>query len=402
MEQPVSNLRVDLTSTDASELQRLLISSGVLPDLEEQFRTYNIELDGRLAFNGTLNGALKSPIVSGHAELGSLIVNQRDLGSLTANISSTAAEMRVTEGRLAKANGGSAQFSLIVPSTGTDNISIDASLNRMDAGDLIAALPLTKQTRDQLGDTQGEVSGKLQIAGIPKAMNGTADLTFGQGRLGGQPLQGLTARATFAGSAVTVTSVDANFDAGHIAGSGRFDTETKAFELKATGDRVQLERLSAFSNRPNLPTLAGTARLNINASGFFNDISSYQINFDGESNDATVDGRSAGAVKLAGRTQNKQPTKTPLPRDRSGRTRTDYCPRDLSNEKSPATFESTFNNADLAQISKSFWRAAVSCRTMELMDGSAEREPRLSGPATEMISRKSCRRGPTGTSPPIP
>src|SRR5437868_10964860 len=61
IEQPASNLQVNLSSTDASELQRLLISSGALSDMEEQFRTYGIDLGGKLAFNGTLNGALKNP-----------------------------------------------------------------------------------------------------------------------------------------------------------------------------------------------------------------------------------------------------------------------------------------------------------------------------------------------------
>src|SRR5439155_13077177 len=59
VEQPVSNLSVNVASTDASELQRLLISSGVLSDLEEQFHTYAIDLSGKLSFNGMLTGALK-------------------------------------------------------------------------------------------------------------------------------------------------------------------------------------------------------------------------------------------------------------------------------------------------------------------------------------------------------
>ena len=86
----------------------MLITSGAIPELEEEFRTYGIEIGGKLAFNGTLNGALKDPIVSGHTELGSLVMNGRDLGSLVANISSTAAETRISEGHLAQANGGGA------------------------------------------------------------------------------------------------------------------------------------------------------------------------------------------------------------------------------------------------------------------------------------------------------
>jgi autotransporter translocation and assembly factor TamB len=88
---------VNVTSTDASELQRLLISSGAFSDLEEQFHDYGIDLAGKLAFNGTLSGAMKDPVINGHAELGSLSVNKREMGSLVANISSTATEMRVTK-----------------------------------------------------------------------------------------------------------------------------------------------------------------------------------------------------------------------------------------------------------------------------------------------------------------
>ena len=229
----------------------MLISSGAIPELEEQFHTYGIDLGGKLIFNGTLQGALKDPIVNGHAELGSLIVNGRDLGSLTANLASTAAEIHVNDGRLAQPGGGGAQFALVVPRTGTDNISIDATLDRMNAGNLIAALPL-KETRDQFGDTQADASGALKITGMPNKMSGAADLRFGPGRLAGEPLQNLTARATFSGSTVNLEKVDVNFDDGHLAGSGKFDTATKAFEVAASGDRVQLARLEALAGHPEL------------------------------------------------------------------------------------------------------------------------------------------------------
>jgi hypothetical protein len=35
-----SNLQVDLTSSDAAELQTVFISSGLLPEVEEQMRSY--------------------------------------------------------------------------------------------------------------------------------------------------------------------------------------------------------------------------------------------------------------------------------------------------------------------------------------------------------------------------
>lgn len=353
IDSPTSELRVDLASSDAAELQRLLINSGAIPEIEEQFRTYGIDLGGKLAFNGTLNGALKDPTVNGHAELGSLTMNGRDLGSLAANLSSTAIETRISEGRLTQANGGGARFAMVVPRAGKDNISIDATLDRMNAGNLIAALPKTDLSK-QFGDTEADVSGTLKISGAPNQMSGVADLRFGPGRLGGEPLQNLTAHATFSGSTVNLDKVDVNFNAGHLVASGKFDTQTKVFDLTASGDGVQLDRLEAFANRPGLPKVAGTAVIKeLKASGVFTDISTYQISFDAASNDVTIDGDSAGSVTLVGRTENKQLSITltttgllgPQPQLVTAQVA-------LSNERLPAAIESTITGADLTRVLK--------------------------------------------------
>jgi translocation and assembly module TamB len=355
VEQPTSNLRVDVASTDASELQRLLISSGALPTIEEQFRLYGLALGGRLAFNGTLNGALRDPLVSGHAELGSLIVNGRDLGSLAANISSTAAETRVSEGRLVQATGGGAQFSLVIPRVGENNISIDATLDRMN-GQVVLALAesVNKGLIPQGTTIESDISGQIKIAGIPNKMSGVADVRFAAGKINGETLQNVIAHATFSGSIVNVDKLDASLSAGHIVGSGRFDTATRAFEFTGSGDHVQLDRLEAFANRPNFPKLAGTASLKVSAKGSdFKVISTYQIDFDADSNDVTIDGRPAGNVKLVGRTENKQLnvtfTTTGL---LGGQPQIVTAHVDLSNEKLPATVESTITAADLTQVFK--------------------------------------------------
>src|SRR5207244_3369874 len=198
-----------------------------------------------------------------------------------------------------------------------------------------------------------EASGTLKVTGNPKNMTGIADLRFGKGRLAGEPLQSLVAHATFAGSTVNVESLDANFDAGHIVGNGKYDTKTKAFDVKFSGDRVQLERLAAFSPRPGLPKLGGTAKLTATASGIFTDVSTYQINFNGESNDVTVDGQPAGALKLVGVTENKQLNITFTTTGLLGEQPQLVTARvDLSNEKLPAVVESSVTGADLTQVLK--------------------------------------------------
>ena len=349
IEQPTSNLRLDLASSDASEIQRLLISSGAIPELEKQFDTYSIDLGGRLAFNGTLSGALKDPIINGHAELASLLVNQREVGSLSANIASTAVETRITDGRLVQASGGSAQFALVMPRVGKDNISIDATLDRFNA-----AIPLQLTPHGPPTTIDAPVSGQIKIAGLPKNMNGLADVRFGSGNIAGERLQNGSARATFSGSTINLEKADVNFDAGHVLASGKIDTSTQAFELQASGDRIQLARLRALIDNPNFPRLEGLATItSLKASGILNavDFSSYQVEFNAESSNATLDGQSAGAVKLVGQTQNKQLNVTFTSTGLLGDTPQLVTARvDLTSDKLPATIESTITNADLTQL----------------------------------------------------
>jgi len=355
VEQPTSNLRVEVNSSDAAELQRLLITSGALPSIEEQFRLYGLDLGGRLVFNGMLNGALKDPLVSGHAELGSLIVNRRDLGSVAANINSTATETRITEGRLAQPNGGGAQFALVMPRAGEDNISIEATLTRMK-GEVVLALAesVNKGLIPQGTTIDSDISGQIRIAGIPNKMSGVADVQFAPGKINGEALQSMSAHATFSGSIVNIDKVDASLSAGHIIGSGKFDTATRSFELTANGDHVQLDRLETFVNRPNLPKLVGTATLKVNAKGSdFKNISTYQIDFDADSSDVTVDGKAAGNLKLVGRTENKILNVTFTTTGLLGAQPQIVTARvDLSNDKLPATVESTITGADLTQLFK--------------------------------------------------
>jgi translocation and assembly module TamB len=354
IEQPTSNLRVDINSADASELQRLLISSGALSAAEDEFQRYKIDLAGKLAFNGTLSGALKDPIVNGHAELGSLVISGHNLGSLAANLSSTTAETRVTEGQLIQPNGSGAQFALVAPRTGEDNISLDATLNRVSGELLLVLTDIFHKGFFPPGTRiEGDISGPIKVSGIPHKMSGVADLHLGPGRINDEHFQSMTAHATFSGSIINLDNVDANFDAGHFIASGNYDTSKQTFEVTASGDRVQLDRLAALTQHPKL-NLAGTAVVkNLTAKGTLADVSSYQISFDAASNDVTIDGHSAGSVTLVGRTENQQLNVTFTTTGLLGAQPQVIAARiDLSHETLPAVIESNINGADLTQVFK--------------------------------------------------
>jgi translocation and assembly module TamB len=349
-----SNLQVDVNSSDAAELQTVLISSGLLPDLEEQMRTYGLELAGQLAFNGTLRGKLSSPDIDGRVSLSTLMVNGVDLGALSASLKMTATEMQIADGRLTESDGGGMQFTLNAPRTGKDNITLNATLDRVNAGNLIAALPLSKSTRAQFSDTQADASGEIKVTGIPNAMSGSAELRFGPGRLAGEPLEGMVARATFAGTKVSLESVDARLTAGHIVGSGTYDTTSKAFDVQGRAEGVQLSRLFALTSQPNLSNVSGTADFNAHIVGNLSesDFSGYQITFDGQGKDVVINGRAAGTLALVGRTENKQLNVTLTTGIFGATPQVVSAQVNLGSEHLAANIETTLNNADLTGLLK--------------------------------------------------
>ena len=346
-----SNLRVDLNSSDASELQAVLISSGLLPDVETQMNTYGIELAGQLAFNGTLRGKLSTPDIDGRVSLSTLLVNGNDLGSLSAALKMTEAELQIADGRLVEKDGGGMQFTLNAPRTGKDNTTFEATLDRVNAGNLIAVLPLSKGTRAQLAGTEADASGQIKITGIPNAMVGNADLRFGPGRLGGEPLESMVARATFVGSKVNIESVDARLVAGHVVAHGTIDITTNDFDLQGRAEGVQLARLYALASQPGL-NVTGTADFNAHVIGNLkaSNFSAYQITFDGQGRDVVINGRPAGTLALAGKTENQQLNIT-LTTGLLGPTPQVVAAQiNLASDKLPASIETTLNNADLTSL----------------------------------------------------
>jgi translocation and assembly module TamB len=346
-----SNLQVDLNSSNATELQSVLIDSGLLPDASEQLRTYGIGIAGQMAFNGTIRGKLGSPDINGKVSLGSLLLNGNEVGSLSAAIAMTAAELRVTDGRLTQADGGGVQFSLASPRSGQNNTTLDATLNRLNAETLITALPLSQAIRDRLADTRSQVSGQVRIAGIPNEMAGSADLRFSPGTLAGEPLEGLTARATFTGANVNVESIDARLAAGHLVGSGNFSIASKRLEFQGKAEGIQLARLATLTDRPALQTIAGVGDFSVHFIGNLNDrdFSGYEVNFDGQARDVTVNGRAAGNIALVGKTQDKQLNVT-LTTGILGQPQVVSARVNLASERLPATIETTLNNAELTNL----------------------------------------------------
>lgn len=345
-----SDLRVDLNSSDAAELQTVLISSGLLPEVEEQMRSYGIGLAGQLAFNGNIRGSLNSPNVNGKFSVGTLVVNGNELGALAASIEMNDAQIRIPDGRLAERDGGGVQFELVKPRTGENNMSIEATLDRFSARNLLALSPLSNR-KDLTSDTESDISGQIKVQGIPDAMNGNAELRFGPGRLGGEQLESLVARARFDGPIVNIESIDVRLGAGHIVASGNFNTQSKGFDFQGKAENIQLARLAALANRPGLPAITGVADFTSHITGSLaeEDFSNYQITFDGQGRDVTINGRPAGTIALSGKTENQQ-LNINLTSGLLGPPQVVAARINLASPLLASSVETTFTNADLTNL----------------------------------------------------
>ncbi|HJR09065.1 MAG TPA: translocation/assembly module TamB domain-containing protein [Pyrinomonadaceae bacterium] len=344
-----SNLNVNLASADAAELQRVLVASNLIPSLEETLTDNNVGLAGRLEFNGTVRGQLDAPSVSGRASLASLLVNGRDLGALTASIESTPTKISVPDGRLTQPDGGNAQFALVYPLDNSNDGTLEATLERIDIGSLLAALPTSKQTSfsSQLA-TVGPTSGRVSVRGIPGALSGNADIRSGPGSINGEPFDEITAKATFSGTTVNLDNLDARFRAGRVTAKGTFDTETQAFDMQAQGSGVSLAALAGLAGGAS-PQLSGTADFTATAKGIFSDPRSYDVQIDGQGRDVLINGQSAGTLAIVGRTENRK-FNLQLTTGILGQPQVVSAVVDLNDEDLNTTVETTLTNQDLTQL----------------------------------------------------
>jgi translocation and assembly module TamB len=352
-----SNLQVNLTSSDAAELERVVVASNLIPAFEDALHDYGIDLAGRLEFNGTLRGALSDPIVNGRASLASLLVNGRDLGSLAATLDSDTTATRVTDGRLTGRDGGAAQFTLNIPREGKDNVSLEATLERLDLGSILAAFPQVSvgETSAATVGTElaavGPTSGNISVKGIPGAMSGSAELHAGPGQIRGEPFDTITAKANFNGSNITLEDLNAHFRSGQLTASGKYNLDDKSFDLNAKGSGVSLDVVQTLFGSAAMPNVGGTFDFTAQAAGVYGKPRTYNVNLTGEGRGVTINGQQAGTLQLTGRTENNRFT-LQLTTGILGGTQPQIVTAevDLSNENLPTRISTSLTGVDLTQL----------------------------------------------------
>lgn len=360
-----SDLAVNLDSADASEFQAVVLSTGLLAPFEDTVRSLDVALAGRLSFKGTVAGDLDAPAVNGRFELQSLNLRGRNLGALSADIASNGAETRVDNGRLSEPDGGGVTFTAVIPRAGENNVAFDATLEGVNAGNLLGALGVGGQTPSGALVSNlsgmGPASGKISVTGYPGAMQGSADLRVAPGRIGSTPYDDIVARATFSGSNVTLDAFDVRLGDGHITAAGGVEIgksthgvpNVNVRDFRVEGKNVELALVASLfggGDQAGLPALTGKADFNATVSGNPLDPTTLKAEVSARGRDVTVNGQPAGELTLNGRMTEDQKFVAELTTGLLGQPQVVRASIDLAGENLPVTVETTLTGADLTPL----------------------------------------------------
>lgn len=356
-----SDLAVNLNSTNAAELQGIVMSTGLLSGFEERLNA--VGLAGDMRFDGRVTGDLDSPIVNGRFELQSLTLRGRNLGAVSADIASNAVETRINNGRLAEPDGGGVTFAAVIPRAGENNIEFDAALENVNAGNLVAALASGEEGAPGAlaGNLagMGPASGKVSVRGYPGAMSGSADLRVAGGRIGTTPYDEIVARATFSGSGANIDAFNVRLGDGNITAAGGVDFREGAAgvpsvavrDFRLEGKNVDLGLVTALTGGGGrVPALAGRADFTAALSGDVYPPGRLTANIDARGRDVTINGQPAGELTLVGEMTEEQKFVATLTTGLFGRPQVVRATLDLAGDNFPVEAETTLTGADLTPL----------------------------------------------------
>lgn len=299
-----SNLTIALNSTNASEVARIVRVLGISDALEQQMNSVQADLAGNLAFNGTVTGNFTDPNIEGHASLDSLILRGRDVGSVAADIARTPAGLDLKNGMLRDRDGGTVAFSLSAPTGGQNNTSVQATLTNVNAGDLLAALPVTLPERIQ--DFNGLTSGTVDLTGLPNQARGQIDIASKAGTIGGQSFDSLTAKAVFTGTRIELQTGEIHVGQGSVTATGNYDRVSTEFNLDIMGKTVPLPlALTLLPKSDVIPSITGMSDFTAKATGIYDRPSTYNVEFTGAGHNVAINDNPFGEVTFNGHTVNQ-------------------------------------------------------------------------------------------------
>lgn len=340
-----SDMTFALRSSDGGEIQRLVEVSGVVPEIDEQLRSMEIELAGDLTFDAKLTGNLLSPTVQGKAVSSSVVIKGRNLGSVSTDVTRDDFGIELSGGTIKAPDGGSATFAVSVPRNEVNKTSVRAELKSMNAGDLIAILPSILPER--IRDLTGKTSGMVDITGLPNNAQGNISLSAANGTFAGQPYETLKADVNFDGTLITASPIEIALSGGTMGGTFTLDRKTSDYTLAVNARTVPVPVLVAILPKYNaIPAITGTTDLTLTLAGNSDREDIVSISGNGKATAVTVGESNLGDVTFDAKTVDQKLT-AKLVVGFNGNPQTVEALVDLSNKTLPLQASTVLNNSPL-------------------------------------------------------
>lgn len=297
-----SILDIALNSGDASEVERLFRILDISPDIEQQMDSLKVQLAGNAKFEGRLTGQFTDPSINGRASVERVAIRGREIGFVATDVIVTPFAIDLSKGELNEAGGGSVEFDVNIPRSGSNNTSVNAVLRDVNAGNLIAAVP--DWLPERLRDFQGRTSGSVELRGLPNESTGEINLASESGMIAGQPFDSLRAKAVFAGTAIDIETAEIRVDSGIVSGRGRYDRASTLFDGNFVGSNVPLPlALSFLPANETIPVILGNTDFTLRANGSFDRPSSIDVNFAGTAREVVINENQFGDISFKGITE---------------------------------------------------------------------------------------------------
>lgn len=372
-------LRVHLETTSLADL---------LPAIEiaspDTLSELPIELQqGSAAFNGTINGPLNSPQITGHIAVTNFVYSKQTVDSLTADIAAQNSSLdirnaNVIRGSLRVTFAAMAALRGWKPDPG-GRLAASGSLQGARLQDLLALADKPDLP------AAGTLSAAAQITGTIATPLVKADVTVTNGSFYDEPFDRLTAHVDYLNRLVTIADARLNAGTKQIAFHGAYshsasDFETGQLTFEASSGRLPLDQFHFLATRG--PAIAGDAQFNAKGTVAISKARDGQFAFQLTSLDAAVTGermqvahRPIGALQFSAKTAGASLTahlesgfaNCTIRADGEWRLADDY----------PGRAEMTFTKLDLAALDAWLARPASSFKIAGLVEGKAT----ISGPA---------------------
>ncbi len=302
----ISNLNVVISSSDASEIQNLIVLFALSPELEKQIAENRIELAGNFYFDGKVTGKLDNPETYGNVKLDSIMMRGQNLGSLKSEIFVAPDKIEIKNGKLEDNNGGYVAFNVRIPQPTKDNIDVQAFLENYGLSSLLLALPLENYVPENLRKVEAKTSGEIALAGLPNKASGKIVLRSNKGTIAGEPFDSFSSEIILNEAFAKIEKFEIRQGEAFLVGKGTYDGESTELNLNLEGKSFQISRLLAFiPNSENLPAIDGILNFTAQVQGEVLETSTYNVSFSGEGDNVSVNGQTIGSIDFRGITENK-------------------------------------------------------------------------------------------------